>query len=272
LAQPPAPPGDQAAAEEQAGQFADAARKAFAAGDYPAALSWINKAVALMPNDSVLHELRALVLFALQKYDAAAVAAYAVLSVGPGWDWTTLIGLYADADVYTQQLRALERYCSERPNFAAAQFLLAYHYLTCGYTAAAAHELTSVVQLNPKDRLAAQLLASLAAPPAAAPAAPPPPPAPVDAANLAGDWHARQPDGSTVSLSLTADHAYTWQFTRQGQTRKFSGPYTLADNLLVLKQGANPVMVGQVALLGDGKLTFKLPSDNPADPGLTFSR
>jgi hypothetical protein len=31
-----------------------------------------------------------------------------VLSVGPGWDWTTLIGLYPSIDVYTTQLRALE--------------------------------------------------------------------------------------------------------------------------------------------------------------------
>ena len=45
-------------------------------------------------------------LFALKRYDEAAAALYAVLSVGPGWDWTTLISLYADPETYTQQLRA----------------------------------------------------------------------------------------------------------------------------------------------------------------------
>ncbi len=43
-----------------------------------------------MPNDAALHEFRALVLFALQRYDDAAAALYAVLTAGPGWDWATL--------------------------------------------------------------------------------------------------------------------------------------------------------------------------------------
>ena len=59
-----------------------------------------------MPNDPTLHEFRRLVLFALDRYDEAAAALYAVLSVGPGWDWTTLISLYGDPETYTQQLRA----------------------------------------------------------------------------------------------------------------------------------------------------------------------
>ena len=44
-------------------------------------------------------------LFAVGKYDLAAGPLYAVLSVGPGWDWTTMAGLYPDIDVYTAQLR-----------------------------------------------------------------------------------------------------------------------------------------------------------------------
>ena len=45
---------------------------------------------------------------------------YAVLSVGPGWDWTTLISLYPNVDVYTAQLRALEDYCKANPQSASA--------------------------------------------------------------------------------------------------------------------------------------------------------
>ena len=63
-----------------------------------------------MPNDTVLHEFRGLVLFALGRYKEAAAADYAVLSAGPGWDWTTLSGLYPNVEVYTEQLRALEQY------------------------------------------------------------------------------------------------------------------------------------------------------------------
>ena len=71
-----------------------------------------NDALAKVPNDSDIHEFRALCLFALGRYDEAAATLYAVLSVGPGWDWTTLIGLYPDVSVYTAQLRALESYCT----------------------------------------------------------------------------------------------------------------------------------------------------------------
>ena len=49
-----------------------------------------------MPNDPTLHEFRALVLFAQGQYDAAAATLYPVLNAGPGWDWTTLVGLYPE--------------------------------------------------------------------------------------------------------------------------------------------------------------------------------
>ena len=73
-------------------------------------------------------------------------------------------------------------------------------------------------------------------------------------------------------LRLTGDSTYTWRFTRQGKTQDHSGTYALADNLLILKQGDAPAMVGQVTLLGDDRLNFKLANGNPSDPGLTFSR
>ena len=34
---------------------------------------------------------------------------------GPDGDWTTLVGLYPNVEVYTRQLRALEAYCGETP-------------------------------------------------------------------------------------------------------------------------------------------------------------
>ena len=86
-----------------------------------------------------------------------------MLSAGPGWDWTTLSGLYPNVDVYTEQLRALEQYAKSNPAASEAKFLLAENYLTCGYTDAAAAQLKEVVQLNPKDQLSAQLLKSISA-------------------------------------------------------------------------------------------------------------
>ena len=112
-----------------------------------------------MPNDPTLHEFRGQTLFALGRYEEAAVPLYAVLSSGPGWDWTTLISLYNDPQVYTQQLRALETFSSKNPNSAAGHFVLAYQYLTQEHSDAAVRELKAVTSLQPKDTLSAQLLA-----------------------------------------------------------------------------------------------------------------
>ena len=265
----------QSSAAGEAGQLLDAARQAFAQGDYPTALSQINRALAKTPDDAALHEFRSLACFAAKKYQDAAAGAYAVLSVGPGWDWTTLSSFYPDVNLYTEQLRALEAYVNAHRDSAEARFLLAYHYLTCGYSDAAAKQLKEVVRLNPKDSLSAQLLASLTTtqqPEPAAPSEPAAPPKPVDAASLVGNWKAQQPDGSSIALSMTADSKYTWQLTRQGKTQTYSGTYAVADNLLILKQGNTPAMVGQVALLAGDSLNFKLANDNPGDPGLTFTK
>ena len=110
-------------------------------GDYKTALAQVDQAIALVPNDTVLHEFRGLALFALGRYKEAAAADYAVLSAGPGWDWTTLSALYPNVEVYTEQLRALEQYAKSNPAASEAKFLLAENYLTCGYTDAAAAQL-----------------------------------------------------------------------------------------------------------------------------------
>ncbi len=109
---------DTSAAQAQAAQYLDAARSAFTRGDYQTAMTQANLAIARRPNDALPHEFRALVLFATRQYKPAAAAIYAVLSVGPGWDWPTLISLYPNPDVYTAQLRALEQYRNEHLSFA----------------------------------------------------------------------------------------------------------------------------------------------------------
>jgi tetratricopeptide (TPR) repeat protein len=274
-----APPGEaaasanQAAPTDQAMAVLDTARAAFAQGDYAGALAKCNKAVALLPNCTAAHEFRGLALFALGRYKEAAGPVYAVLSVGPGWDWATLSSFYPRAEVYTQQLRALEQYAKSNPSVAEARFLLAYHYMTAGHDNAAARQFQAVVQLNPKDQLSAQLLKTITKTETPAPPAPAEPAAtskPVDATALAGDWKAARPDGTNISLHLAKDGAYTWKFSQKDKTQEFSGTYTVASNLLILNEGAAPVMIGQVTLLPDKGFNFKLPGGNPNDPGLTF--
>ena len=252
----------------------DSARDAFRKGDYKAALAQVDRAIQKLPSDAVLHEFRGLCLFALRQYREAAASIYAVLSVGPGWDWTTMSGLYPSVDVYTEQLRALETYSKQHADASDARFLLAYHYLTAGHTDAASAELKKVVALNPKDELSAQLLKSMSGSDTepAAPSEPATPPGPVNAANLVGNWKASRPDGSSFGLTIAKDNQYDWKFTKQGKTQDFSGTYTLADNILILKQNEQPMMVGQVTLVAGNQFNFKLAGGNPADAGLTFSK
>jgi tetratricopeptide (TPR) repeat protein len=274
LAAPPAAI-DPSQAENQARQLLDASRTAFAKADYPTAMALINQAISRKPNDAVLHEFRALILFATQQYQPAAAAVYAVLSLGPGWDWATLSSLYPNPEVYTGQLRALEQRRSENPNVAELRFLLAYHYMSCGHAEAAARELREVVRLSPKDQLSVQLLAGVSgAKPESipVPGQPPAPARPVGAADLVGDWEAVRTDGASFTFSLTNQATYSWKYTQAGKTQQYGGAYTVADNLLILKKDGSPVMIGQVTLLDAKRFNFKLVSGNPSDPGLTFSK
>ncbi|MEN6558874.1 MAG: tetratricopeptide repeat protein, partial [Thermoguttaceae bacterium] len=267
-------PTDQTTADDQVGALLDGARDAFQQNDFAGALRQCNNAIAVQPDNRVAHEFRGLALFALQHYTEAAGAIYAVLSTGPGWDWTTLSGLYSDVSVYTDQLRALEQYVTANPNQAAARFLLGYQYMVCGHNEAAARQFQSAAHLDPKDTLSSQLAAMLS--PASTeppkPAKPAKPEKPVDPTSLLGKWKATRADGATIALELGKDGQYVWQFDQQGKTRKFAGAYTVADGLLILKQNGSPVMVGQVTSLADGGFNFKLPGDNPNDPGLSFRR
>ena len=90
MATPAAGGDDSQSTSDQVTDLLDAAHDAFYQGDYAAALKQCDQAIALQPNDVLLHEFRGLALFALRRYDEAAGAVYAVLSAGPGWDWTTL--------------------------------------------------------------------------------------------------------------------------------------------------------------------------------------
>jgi tetratricopeptide (TPR) repeat protein len=286
----------------------DAAREAFKAGNYTRALELTDQAIRQMPNDAALHEFRALVLFAFQRYDESAAALYAVLTAGPGWDWATLSGLYPSVSVYTQQLRALEAYCGQHPTSAPARFVLAYHYLTEGHSLAALQQLKEVAALQPQDGLSPQLARQLEPTAAAAPAgsatgpgatgstgslpaAPPPlqettaalPPAsslpaspapssPGREGHLEGTWNAQPDKDTTISVTLPDPGHFTWTVTQQGQPRQLQGKLTYGNGILTLAQDQGPAIVGNLTWTDENHFTFKVPGAGPNDPGLTFTR
>ncbi len=258
----------------------DQARDAFKGGDYANALALADKAVKAVPGDSAVHEFRAQVLIALGKYDDAAAALYGVLSVGPGWDWTTLISLYPDVETFTAQLRALEQSVRRDPESAAPRFVLAYLYLTEGQNSAAEGQLRAVTKVQPGDRVSAQLLQSIsktnatgtgANPPAAAESKAPTPPA--KAGKLEGTWTASPGQGSAITLSIAPGGKFTWKVDSGGQSHDLSGQSTYGASVLTLvPPEGNAPMVGEVKWQDDSRFVFQALGGGASDPGLTFSR
>jgi hypothetical protein len=170
-AAPAAQPPEQPSANEDpkvkkaVGLF-DQARELFKHGDYSGAQKKVDEAIGVLPQDRMLHEFRALVLFAERDYSKAAATLYAVLAAGPGWNWDTLKSFYPDVDTYTRQLRALETHAKDNPKSVEDRFVLAYQYFVLGQTEAAVKELEAVTQLQPDDKLSAQMLAALKPKPA----------------------------------------------------------------------------------------------------------
>jgi tetratricopeptide (TPR) repeat protein len=271
------PPADDVANPAVA-KFVEA-RAAFGTGDYATALKLTDESLKSLPNDATLHEFRALIFFAIGKYDLAASPLYAVLSVGPGWDWTTMIGLYPNVEVYTTQLRKLEAFVSANPKSVDGRFVLAYHYLTQGNNDAGVIRLKEIVALAPNDTLTAQLLRQFSphaasgginapastAPVAAAPA--------VKQGNLSGAWTARPNNDTIISLKLADDGTFNWNVAAKGKTQQLVGKWSLANDLLTMAQsGQGGPLVGNVTWQADGRWNFRVLGSGPEDPGLTFTR
>ncbi len=259
---------------ETASEAFDAARAAFKAGDYKTALTKTEVALKDFPNDPVMHEFRALVLFALGQYRQASAAIYALLASGPGWDWTTLSSLYDDVNTYSNQLAALEKAAADKPDDPALQFLLAYHYTTVGDAEGAKEALTRAKKLLPNDPIVAQL--AQAAGVADAPVeAKPPAPAPAANINLdiTGAWTATRDDGGTISLTIGKEGTFTWSVAdKAGKKDSFDGTFTLEDDLLVLERKVGGALMGRVTALAENKFLFKVLGGGASDPGLTFTK
>jgi len=253
----------------------DQAREAFAKGDYKRALELSNQTLKTMPNDAVVHEFRSLTQFALQNYREAAAGAYAVLSAGPGWDWTTVSSLYGNVADYTTQLRALEAYVKKNPQSSDGHFLLAYHYLTSGNVDAAQGQLREAEKLTPNDRLVTQLLALTSksgeesAKPAPLQAIPDDKLVKTD--QLIGVWTAGGSGGSKFQMTLDKDSAFSWKFTSGKKSDEIKGVFAVEQNNLALEVNDGSVMLAEIALAGD-QLKFKVIGSEPGDPGLTFTK
>ena len=250
----------------------------FKAGDYQQSLTFFDTAIQQQPKDPVIHEVRALALFAVGAYTPAAAALNSLLSTAPGMDWTTMSSLYGDVNDYTVQLRQLEAYCNEHPADAAAYFVLGYHYMVTGANNEAASVLKVVVQNQPKDLVAKQLLDTLVPPePAISPTVVNPSETPVPAASdaetdLVGEWQATAGE-TTIHLTVTPDSNFTWSVKQKNQPDiQVTGQLQTDSDGIVMSSKEQGDMEGSVTSQGPDQWQFKLYGAPESDPGLNFKR
>ncbi len=260
---------------EQALKLFDEGLAQFKSGSYQPALDTFNAALQKLPNDPVVHEVRALTLFALGDYKPAAAALNSILSSAPGMDWTTMSGLYGNADDYSVQLRKLEQFCKSNPKDSAAAFVLAYHYLVLGSKDAAISALKAVVKNQPKDVTAKRMLDALV--PAEEPVPPTPGPEVTpgsDAPNtdLVGTWRAKS-GTTTIDLAITEDSQFSWKAAQSGKPPvELKGDLTTTGSAIALESKDQGSMAGSVKSLGPDKWQFALSGAPATDPGLSFER
>ena len=263
--------------DEGLAAFEDA-RTAFRGGDYTTALSKLDTTLKTMPRDTVVHEFRSLVLFALKKYPESAAAIYAVLSTGPGWDWTTMISLYPGIDPYTEQLRSLEYFVEANPKSADGHFLLGYHYQTMGHTENGSQQYKLALAQLPDDKLLQQLVAMTAPPDASrksdTPPAPPavPPEKVLKSDQLVGNWKASS-RGATFQLDLANDGSFTWTYSRGKAKQSVKGVFAVDQNNLALEtDDGSGTMLAEVDFTNPSQFKFKMVGDGEKDPGLQFKK
>ncbi|MFM8705510.1 MAG: tetratricopeptide repeat protein [Planctomycetia bacterium] len=272
-----------APANAEANKVVDEALAKFKAGDYAGALAGFDRAVKLSPKDTVIHEVRALTLFALGRYPEAAATLNAVLVAAPGMDWTTISNVYGSVDAYTAHLRKLEDYCRSNPDSASGHFVLAYHYLVGGHADTAAEALKVVVAKQPGDLVAKRLLEAITPPEepkaeaaapageAAAPAAEAAPPAGPET-DLVGSWKATS-GKDTVELTITEDSKFTWKATPAGRPPvELTGTMETARDAIALNTEKAGSMVGKVQSKGPDAFDFSLAGAPKEAKPLEFQR
>jgi tetratricopeptide (TPR) repeat protein len=264
----------------------DAASEAFQAKDYEAALQKTDEALAQLPDDTAIHEFRALIFFARGDYQSAAAIIYAVLAVSPGCDWTTLASRYTDQEEYPRQLRALETFHKSHPESAAAAFLRAYHYTSCRHFEAAVKQYQTTAKLLPDDELVPALAVLVAGAAEKGPSetasgiagspAPGAAPAtgqdnqPIARERLVGDWKAFRGGSTAIQLKLRDDQRFVWVATREGKPRRIAGQCVLEGTTLFLGGGSG-TLIGRVQMKKQGGFNFTLLDGGPARPGLDFA-
>jgi tetratricopeptide (TPR) repeat protein len=271
------PPVDEAAELAATAKAETAMEEALAAlknGDFDTSLRAVDNALSAVPGDPAMHEFRALVFFAMGRFNDAAGVLNPILASGPGWDWTTMTGLFESQDDYVKLLRKLEEHHKANPDSAAANFLLGYHYLVLGHLEQALELFEHSAKLEPTDTVSAGLRDLLrdSIQSEDEQAEETPPPVPVNPDKLVGTWVSKVADDGTITLVMTKEGDFTWTFDKTENSGKLSGEFGIYDSNLLVLIAEDSQMVGEVTFAEDSKLSFVLAGGPRGDPGLAFER
>ena len=100
-------------------------------------------------------------LFATGNFDEAAGATQAAMQTLPKDQWGVVASnykeLYGSVQDYTNQLRALEKAVSDKPDHPGQRFLLGFHYGYLGFPQQSVDQLDKVLKLAPTDEVAKKL-------------------------------------------------------------------------------------------------------------------
>lgn len=260
-------------AREPANTFSDfdEALSKFKSGNYRDALSSLDTSLRELPNDPLVHEVRALTLFALGRYTQAAASLNSLLSSAPGMDWTTMSTLYGDTEDYAKQLRDLQNHCRSHRTDAAAHFVLAYHHLVAGSKDAAAQALEVVVANQSNDVTAKRMLDALKPPPADTPTTFASEKT-GQSTDLVGTWESKA--GPTkIELTITEDSKFIWKAVAEGQpVTELQGDLQADADAIVLVNDSQGSMAGIVKSQGADEWQFLLDGAPSTSPGLSFVR
>ncbi len=282
--EPPAAPPEPTPAEEIARQEFELAMTRFKSGDYVQSLSAVDAAIRQVADDPVMHEFRALCLFAVGQYQPAAATLNSLLAVAPGMDWTSMSSLYGNTDDYQAQLRRLQDFVRKNGDDAAARFVLAYHYLVVGEQDLALEQLEKVVELQPQDMTATRIVQALKPPVDDAEALPEPEnPQPQDAAeeqpaedagpttSLIGNW-VTSAGKTKIELSVDEELNFVWKATTDGKTNEMTGQLATQDDAIAFETKDQGTLAGKATSLGPDQFNFLVFGAPASDKGLTFDR
>jgi hypothetical protein len=129
------------------------------------------------------------------------------------------------------------------------------------------------VELQPRDAVAAALVATLSPRDAQpTPSSPAPAPAQVPPDAVVGSWTAAGPSAARYSMTLAKDGTFTWAFQRGSRKSEAKGVYTVEGNVLAMEPDTGGVLLAELAVKGPDGLHFTMIGGPKGDAGLAFHR